>query len=688
MKLPALGMIVLLAVGATPLHAQRPVREARSENGRFVLRIAPGQPGRAGQSCQATLYERAERADADRRIWERPLVNDVGPLQAFVRDDGQFVITLDEHRRAGARHALVIYGAHGELLRHFLLMDLLDQDDWPHVKVSRREVLWLRDARCTFDVPGDQFIIDLAWGRKLRIDLRTLRVVREAAGADTAAAATIPAEILAQLFDHVPTGAAPRTGLAELTPEEQAQTSAIAEQLSGSTAPTTSPATQPVPASSTAAASATGEPPAESAGSASFAPGPTDLVVPPPDAAHKVDYVAWLNQRGHLDGPDARPLYDAAIAQLTPWPGSAELLAAAARGDAAALGSPELAAWLTANAGALAKFSEAAQYPAKGWSLHSGDGTALGVLLPDLAPLRTLARAAIVEGRELVARGQPAQAAERYLAAGAHTGSGLTLIENLGGMAMQAPAADALLDLQAEPSASALDYAALSRDAELAYRPTRAAPEAIQGERAFFMDAVQRVWDVDPQTGQCTLNADQAGQLLTLVEGESADPAQLTHDLAQLEEIGYDQTVALGTAYYDTLSAALALPYPQASQRIAEIEQTMLSSAHSHPFLRRLTPSLSRYAFLKARGDTTRHAALLVTHLHAYRQEHGEYPASLAIFADREFAVDPFSAAPFVYRRAGDDFVLYSVGGNGVDDSGVHDRRGEANDLVFWPRAK
>ncbi len=686
MKLSALGAVVLLAAGATLVHAQRPVREARSENGRFMLRINPGQPGRAGQSCQATLYERAERADADRRIWERPLVNDVAPSRAFVRDDGQFIVTLDEYRRAGGRHALVIYGAHGELLRHFLLIDLLDKDDWPHVKVSRREVLWLRDARCTFDVPADQFIIDLAWGRKLRIDLRTLRVVRDAAGAGAAVAATIPAEILAQLFDHVPTGAAPLAGLAELTPEEQAQASAIAEQLSGSTAPTTSPSTQPVPASSTAAASATPEPLAESASSASFAPGPIDLAVPLPDAAHKVDYVAWLNERGHLDGPDARPLYDAAIAQLTPWQGGAELLAAAARGDAAALASPELAAWLAANADALAKFSEAAQYPARGWELHSADGTALGVLLPDLGPLRTLARAAIVEGRELVARGQPAQAAEHYLdvlAAGAHTGSGLTLIENLVGTAMQAPAAEALLDLEASPAGDTLDYAALSRDAEAAYRSTRPAAEAVQGERAFFMDAVQRSWDLDPQTGECVLNPAKAQEFFALVD---ADPGRQAEDLARLKDIGYEQTVAFGTAYYDALTAALALPYPEGHPRIAEIENALESDPGVNPLLRRLAPSLERYGFLKTRGDTARSATLLVTQLHAYRQEHGEYPTSLDAFAGQDFAVDPFGAAPFVYRRVGDDFVLYSVGANGVDDSGVHDRKGETNDLVFWPR--
>ena len=425
--------------------------------------------------------------------------------------------------------------------------------------------------------------------------------------------------------------------------------------------------------------------PAESAP----APAPVDSAVPMPNAAEKVDYVAWLNRLGQLAGPDARPLYDSAIEKLWPWPGGAELLAAAARGEAVALSSPEMTTWLDANAEAIATFRNAAQYPAKGWSLHSANGTALAVELPDLAPLRALARATVVEGRQLAAAGEGAAAAECYLdvlAAGAHTGSGFTLIENLVGMAMQAPAAEALLDLQEGPAGDALDYAALARDAEAAYRPTRPAAEAIQGERALFMDAVQRVWDVDPQTGDCVLNAAKARDLLALVEGEHADAARQAEDLDRLKEIGYEQTVAIGAAYYDTLTAALALPYPESHPRIAEIESTLADNESAHPFLRRLTPSLERYGFLMTRGETTRAASLLVTHLHGYRQAHGEYPASLEVLAGQSFVTDPFSAAPFVYRRAGDDFVLYSVGGNGVDDSGVHDRKAETNDLVFWPR--
>ena len=43
----------------------------------------------------------------------------------------------------------------GELLRHFLLPDLLEKEDWSHVRPSQRELSWLKDARPAFDGPAD-----------------------------------------------------------------------------------------------------------------------------------------------------------------------------------------------------------------------------------------------------------------------------------------------------------------------------------------------------------------------------------------------------------------------------------------------------------------------------------------------------------------------------------------------------
>jgi hypothetical protein len=57
---------------------------------------------------------------------------------------------------------------------------------------------------------------------------------------------------------------------------------------------------------------------------------------------------------------------------------------------------------------------------------------------------------------------------------------------------------------------------------------------------------------------------------------------------------------------------------------------------------------------------------------------------------------DIYGDGPLVYRRDGDNFILYSRGINFTDDGGkiIRDRRGRINnlsktgDMVFWPRPK
>lgn len=708
-------MVILSAGTAVAVGADRPLREASSENGRFTLRIDPGQPGRSGRDCRGELSETGERNRTGRRVWERALVNDAAPLQAYIRDDGRFVVTLDEYRRGGARHALVIYGEHGELLRHFLLTDLLDKGDWAHVHVERREIIWLQDARCAFEPKADRFVVNLAWGRKIHIDLKTLQVIREGTR-DGDVLTVVPADVLAQLFGLEADGERDRAerpgGVSRLTPAEQAQADAIAGQLAAGE-PTTQAAEAPAAAGEAAAPAPTAmdrvaaeQPPAarqtvvtketapQTATGGQLAEGqighsPADIAVPEPNPVAKVDYITWLNGLGRIDGPDANAAYQEAIALSVPCELDSKLLATAARGDPAALASPELTAWVTANAGALAKFREASEYGAKGWSYHSPDGSLIGIVLPELAPLRMLARASVIEGRHLAASGKSAEAAERYLdtfAAGAHTGSGMTIIESLVGVAMQGPAADAYLDLQADAPAGKLDYVDLAARAEAAYRAPRPLSETVLGERAMFMDAAQRLWDIDPSTGTPVMNAAKAREMVSAIN--EVNEADVAGFVSQLEGIGFQATVTEGDLYYDALGAALAQPYQDSVAQLDQLESLLRNTDSTNPFLRTVTPSIARAHFVETRAETTRRAALLVTNLNAYRQQHGEYPAALDVFADRPYVVDPFSSTRFVYRRVGNDFQLYSVGGNGKDDAGTHDQKGETNDVVFWPRPK
>jgi len=692
----ASGLICAVAAQAAP-----PPREVFSDNRQFLLEVEPGRTGRSGRSCQATLWQRVGSDPRGRKVWQRSLVNESAPARVNVRNDGRFVVTLDEYRRGGARNAVVIYGADGQLLRHFLLTDLLTRADWPQVRAERRAVVWLEGARCGFDDQRDHFVIRLAWGRELRIDLRGLRVLHtEARPAD---ADDVPAALHALLGGvEAPVDASNATSapseLTELTAEDWARAAEVAAEVAQVPWPPGLPhnadsdATrrdvreERLPAD-IAPSPGQEELVVEIEGLDDGASHPSGISVPAPDLANKVDYLAWLNDLGRVEPEeDAWPLLQTAAASFVPWTGSAELLWAAERGEAEALNHPDMVAWIEANAAALDAFCRAGRLPSRGWEYQSEDGSLLGVRLPHVANLRSLAKLCVLDGRRRAGAGDPMAAAQRYLdvlACGRQVGEGLTMIEHLVGVAVQALGATALLELQAQVEPGALDYVALAAQARAVVRPLRSGAEIIQVERATLLDALQRLWSPGVATGEAAFDHEAARTFLgRFVEG---DEQRLEELVGRLEALGFDRCVADANAWYDGVTGVFSQPFAEAAAHFAELERRLADGSLSNPLLEVLTPSVSKYHFLLARGETARRAALAVTELNAYRQRFGAYPRSLADLGDLSVLQDPFTGASFAYRRQADGFVLYSVGANGTDEGGLHDRRGDKNDIVLWP---
>ena len=104
--------------------------------------------------------------------------------------------------------------------------------------------------------------------------------------------------------------------------------------------------------------------------------------------------------------------------------------------------------------------------------------------------------------------------------------------------------------------------------------------------------------------------------------------------------------------------------------------------------------SMDGFVQADAKLVTMQRGNLAALHVHRHKLRTGQWPSSLREL-DRAPAFDPYSARPLCYRRAGDEFVLYSVGEDGDDDGGVHtsnQRRnrqgggaGSGGDTVIWP---
>ncbi len=742
----------LLVIGLTltaGIAAERIPRETASANERFILRIEPGKGRSAERACRGTLLD--TRGGEEREVWARPLVNDRAPEQVFIRDDGRLVVTLDEHRRGGARNALVIYGAKGELLRHFVLSDLLTRDDWRHVRNRSKSIEWLTDAECEFVARPPQFVIDLAWGRKVRVDLRTLRVLKEPRKGQDAGEMDhdfddeLPPEIAAALGldpvgedspssddtggdegadsseDAMNLGEPTEDGALEGAGTTLAEAIAAAE-AAGNTAllnvlrqieelgtlpadmrlepeqweeiidtdltfldPMMQPlvevlGTEPPPVAADAAAAAGLREPHELPAGAP----------PTPDPAAPVDYLDWINQQSPPmgDKEDAASLYSAAIASfqnVTDAPVQ-EALDAALTGDSAALASPALREWLASNRASLDTFREASRHLSKSWSMQSDSGELFGVLLNDLAPTRQISKALVIEGNIAAQEGRYVDAAETYLdviAAGGHNKSAPTMIENLVGMAIQPLSQERLIELLNDPNAGELNYEAIASRLELAAPSADSLIRAVQFEQAAFMDSVQRMFKPDPAGGAPVLDPVEANRLLSLI-----DDATAAEKVAALGAAGFKEAVGQGTMFYSEAASAMARPYSEAQRELSAAENWISSAENKNSLLTSLGPSFRRYHQLQTRSEADRRGTIVVARLREFERKNGRLPDSLTELDLGDSTYDPFTSAPFVYRRTETGYLLYSPSHDGLDDGGQHDRRLDTGDHVIWPRPK
>ena len=698
--------VLIASVAVAEVRDRRPLREARSEDGRYCLRIDAGRG--EYRRCHATLFEPVSEQNRERRVWRAKLANEVAPRHALIRNDGRFVVTLDEFRRGGAAHALVIYGERGKLLRDFGLRELLHGDDWQHVKVERRAIEWLPEATFAFVDSPPQFVIKLEWGREIRIDLEKAEIVGQVGkpaaepGSDVATRPAanepedaIPPEILALLTE----AASAPAGATESAPEstEQGVQQAVLElyrlatlagiEIEGLESAATSIAATSLPDNPNRSPVDVLVDGVVTAGNSAT----TAVPVPAPDPANPVDYVAWMREQTLTDGPSAVPYYQAAMDSLVKWEGDNDLFSAAMDGDPDALASPEINEWLAANQDALDHFRAATDFEFRGMPMETADGTVIGFLLPHLSNVRLLAKAAVIEAQQLEAAGEIDAAMDCYLdvvAAGAQTGQGPTLIGNLVGISMQTLASDQALDSFARLDDDDVDYVGLAEAMVDSYRPTRPIEETFQFERVMILDVIQRSYEWNPETESYRVSEEGLAHFsnaLGITGGPS--PGELGLGFV-LGNIGFETMTEQLNTHYDALTDAARMPYQQGRQAFRDAEAPIQDPSFSmrNPLLSVLLPSLSRATHLTTKSESNRRATLLVTNLKAYRQQYGTYPDSLNVFGDSEMAIDPFTDQSFAYHRDGDDFVLYSLSGNGMDDGGVHDRRGDTNDLLYWPR--
>jgi hypothetical protein len=111
-----------------------------------------------------------------------------------------------------------------------------------------------------------------------------------------------------------------------------------------------------------------------------------------------------------------------------------------------------------------------------------------------------------------------------------------------------------------------------------------------------------------------------------------------------------------------------------------------------NPWVKIFCPAFVRVAQIFAQRKAQADALITTLALFRYKADKGRLPEKLDELVSAGYLnalpTDPFSGSSLVYKRLGDDFMLYSFSLDCDDDSGTRSKWGagkQGGDQVFWP---
>ncbi|UCD51200.1 MAG: hypothetical protein JSW27_00940 [Phycisphaerales bacterium] len=413
----------------------------------------------------------------------------------------------------------------------------------------------------------------------------------------------------------------------------------------------------------------------------------------------RVDYVQWLNEHW-------RPADETADNAATYYKQAMALYVKPSQGlkRKVETSSPELAdyddvelgllsAWLGENAAAFATLRKGAAV-AHYWPVYEvnepdlRNPNFLGCAMEALTGYRHLAFALNHEIARAVRQGNLEDGLDDCLVVrrlGRHLqGRGL-LVEQLVGIALEHLAYTALLRLlHDEPDVEARTLVRI-RDELLTLRNEQRCAVSLDGEKAFWYDAIQRTFTDDGEGGGYALR-----EGLPYAVGDWRDLlAVFTFDYPDRRE-----TLVMVEEFFERIQQSLSVaPGQDDASAFDQQDDPALGSM----LLSLLPGAYSRVNRQASVLKTHEAAALVIVALLSHRSDRGRYPASLGKLVETGYLAqlpqDPFRGGPFAYEVTADSFLLYSWGENLTDEGGIQgvDGRGKPRiwadngDWVFWP---
>jgi hypothetical protein len=350
---------------------------------------------------------------------------------------------------------------------------------------------------------------------------------------------------------------------------------------------------------------------------------------------------------------------------------------------------PPLAEWVAANQKPLDLIVEASTrpryYSPSPTLLNNERNLLIEVLLPHIQAQRTAGRALVARAMWHVGENRFEAAWQDILALhrlARLTSQGLTLVEQLVAIALSNSACDATISLLDRDGLTTEQVRLVQRDLASLTPFANVANSLDQLERAGALNAFIRMGTGD------------GGEMFTAISGVQDN--DFGNNVFNVVSVDWNLVLRETNRWYDRLVAAARQPdlfdRTTALQQVESDMQLLVSEVRSpgnwvagvisRQQRSKLVSSMMLGLFLPAvnaavaaedRANGTLGLVRLAAALAVYRAEHGNYPDNLDQLvpgALESLPVDIYHAKPFVYKRNGDGYLLYSLGGNGTDDGG------------------
>jgi hypothetical protein len=361
--------------------------------------------------------------------------------------------------------------------------------------------------------------------------------------------------------------------------------------------------------------------------------------------------------------------------------------------------------WLSDNADASELFKQASEKPHCWWKREAKDNVVMAILLPELSPLKKIARMTVWQAKLKAYDGHTEEAFDDLLAcyrAGRHLKGPRFLVEQLVGIGIQAISMqNVLVILNNQEVDSQLLKNLQVRLEKLVAEDTYTANYEV--ERFFALDFIQRCYTNNGRGSGHII----PGRIQELMHGteEAFLPSAFLSSLAMSIAIANRGEISLEfeKIYSTAQEWAYKTPWQLHEEKVDSdmglVNWSTLKQARYWP-VSVLMPALGAVNRTAHRHKTQVDAMITTLAIIRFKQSTGNYPENLeglvAAGYLKKIPLDPFSDKPLVYKKTDGNFILYSVGLNleddggqsGKDDKGQVKKWGDSGDAIFWPVPK